>query len=301
MLIYKFRVHNRGVAAALAVLAALVLAVSASGAVNRPAKVVSWEPAKLVGGSPVLFQVSAPATVSAVKASWMGHELIFFRSHDKPRWYALAGIPVETAAGPYELKVTEVIGKSESQITAKVRIARANYLKIPLHVAKQFTEPTPEQLKQIGADKTLKQQILSTESPERLWSGKFEAPVLSATSDVFGTERVFNGEVKSRHLGLDYATPAGTEVRAINRGVVLLAQPLYFEGGFLVIDHGQGVLSLYLHLSEFKVKEGETVEAGQAIALSGASGRATGPHLHLAVRWQGVYVNPAVLLALPLP
>ena len=120
-------------------------------------------------------------------------------------------------------------------------------------------------------------------------------------SDVFGTERVFNQEVQSRHQGLDFAAPAGTQVHAINRGVVLLARPLYFEGNCVMIDHGQGLLSLYLHLSEFKVKEGYQVQYGELIAISGGTGRATGPHLHLAVRWQGVYLNPAILLKMQLP
>jgi len=168
-------------------------------------------------------------------------------------------------------------------------------------VAKQFTEPNPEQLKQIAADKEVKKSIFSRTAAQQLWANNFERPVDARVSGVFGTERVFNGEVQSRHLGLDYAAPAGTPVRAINSGTVLLAQKLYFEGGFIVIDHGQGLMSLYLHLSDFKVKEGDTVTTGQVIAESGASGRATGAHLHLAVRWQGVYLDPSVILALQVP
>jgi murein DD-endopeptidase MepM/ murein hydrolase activator NlpD len=90
-------------------------------------------------------------------------------------------------------------------------------------------------------------------------------------------------------------------VHSVNDGTVILAQPLYFEGGFVAIDHGQGLMSLYLHLSEFKVKHGDQVKTGQLIALSGGSGRATGPHLHLAIRWQSVYLNPATLLNLVIP
>jgi murein DD-endopeptidase MepM/ murein hydrolase activator NlpD len=112
---------------------------------------------------------------------------------------------------------------------------------------------------------------------------------------------VFNQEVRSRHQGLDYAAPAGTPVHAVNRGTVILARPLYFEGNCVVVDHGQGLLSLYLHLSEFRVKEGDEVESGQLIGLSGGSGRASGPHLHLAIRWQGVYLNPAILMKLKIP
>ena len=87
----------------------------------------------------------------------------------------------------------------------------------------------------------------------------------------------------------------------MNDGTVLLARPLYFEGNFVVLDHGQGLLTLYLHLSEFKVKEGDQVKRGQKIGLSGGTGRATGPHLHVAVRWQGTYLDPAGLMRLRLP
>jgi murein DD-endopeptidase MepM/ murein hydrolase activator NlpD len=120
-------------------------------------------------------------------------------------------------------------------------------------------------------------------------------------SDVFGVERVFNGSVESTHQGLDFRVPGGTSVAAVNRGRVILARSLFFEGNCVVIDHGQGLLTLYLHLSKFLVKEGEDVSKGQAIGLSGGTGRATGPHLHLAVRWQGIYLDPQVLLKLPLP
>jgi murein DD-endopeptidase MepM/ murein hydrolase activator NlpD len=90
-------------------------------------------------------------------------------------------------------------------------------------------------------------------------------------------------------------------VHAVNHGTVLLARPLFFEGNCVVLDHGQGLLSLYLHLSEFSVKEGDTVDPAQIIGLSGGTGRATGPHLHLAIRWQGMYLNPATLLKMQLP
>jgi murein DD-endopeptidase MepM/ murein hydrolase activator NlpD len=82
---------------------------------------------------------------------------------------------------------------------------------------------------------------------------------------------------------------------------VLLARDLFYEGNCVVLDHGQGLLTLYMHLSEFKVHEGDKVERGQLLGLSGGTGRATGPHLHVAVRWQGVYLDPATLLALQLP
>jgi murein DD-endopeptidase MepM/ murein hydrolase activator NlpD len=156
-------------------------------------------------------------------------------------------------------------------------------------------------LQRITQEKALKQELFSRVEPEREWAGKFLAPVEAQTSDVFGTRRTFNGKVRSVHQGLDYAVPQGTPVSALNRGTVLLARPLFFEGNCVVLDHGQGLLTLYLHLSELKVKEGDQVERRQEIGLSGGTGRATGPHLHVAVRWQGVYLNPAALLNLKLP
>ena len=104
---------------------------------------------------------------------------------------------------------------------------------------------------------------------EREWKGSFQRPVTAEISDVFGVQRVFNGAVQSTHQGLDFRVPTGTPVAAVNSGTVILAQSLYFEGDCIVIDHGQGLLTLYLHLSEMRVQEGERVVKGQPIGLSG--------------------------------
>jgi murein DD-endopeptidase MepM/ murein hydrolase activator NlpD len=266
----------------------------------RPAQ-IQWQPEKLVNGSPVLFKVSASPKVQSVSASWFGHNLTFFHPDGK-FWYGLAGVPVETTPGRYELTVKETLASGKSaEIQATIRVASAAYPKITIQVAKQFTEPDSEQLREIAADKDIKEKTFAAETPERLWTGSFLAPVSSPVSDVFGTARVINQEVKSRHLGLDYGVSTGTAVHAVNHGTVLLARPLFFEGNCVVLDHGQGLMSLYLHLSEFRVKEGDEISPGQVIGLSGGTGRATGPHLHLAIRWQGVYLNPAILLKMQLP
>lgn len=286
----------------VSVLVVLVLFTSLAEAASLTPKAsaVQWQPKKLVNGSPALFQLSASARVKNVSGVWLGHALVFFQSAGS--WYALAGVPVETAPGAYDLKLTETLtGGRAVELKRKVKITKAIYPSITVKVSKQYTEPNPEQLHEINADKELKQKTFAASTPDRLWSGDFVAPVSASISDIFGTARVFNQEVQSRHLGLDYAVPAGTLVHAVNRGTVILARPLYFEGSCVVIDHGQGLFSLYLHLSEFRVKEGDQVDTAQLIGVSGGSGRATGPHLHLALRWQGVYLDPALLLKLHLP
>ena len=284
----------------VAVLCLTASAYPSSAAVPR-STLVSWQPAKLERGAAVLFQVRPPADVLELSGTWLGHQITFTPLGSKRGFYALAGIPVETAAGIYDLELRGTRRSGSFTYMKRVKVAPAHYPRVAVTVAKQFTEPSPEQLKQIGADKQVKKNTFSRTAAEQLWENNFKPPVDAPVSGVFGTERVFNGEVQSRHLGMDYAVPSGTPVRAINRGMVLLAQKLYFEGGFVVIDHGKGLMSLYLHLSDFTVKEGDEVTTGQVIAESGASGRASGAHLHLAVRWQGVYLDPAVVLRLQIP
>jgi murein DD-endopeptidase MepM/ murein hydrolase activator NlpD len=276
--------------------------VAANCATPSQAPSVRWQPQSLSNGSPVLFEIKASAKVHAVSGLWMGHSVSFFRSTVNKEWYGLAAVPLTTKAGAYELHITETLaGGGTADLTRKIRISSAAYPKITAKVAKKFTEPSPDQLTAISADKTLKGKVFGTVTTDRLWAGQFVAPVSDPVSDIFGTARVFNDQVQSRHQGLDFAAPPGTEVRAINSGVVILARPMFFEGNCVVIDHGQGLLSLYLHLSAFKVKEGDQVHTGEAVALSGGTGRATGPHLHLAVRWQGIYLSPAILLKLRVP
>ena len=125
-------------------------------------------------------------------------------------------------------------------------------------------------------------------------------PVHALTTETFGTRRVFNGETASIHRGLDFRARTGTPVAAANSGVVVLAQKLFYEGGYVVIDHGQQFTTMYMHLSKIDVDVGEQVSKGQQIGLSGATGRVTGPHLHFAARWQGAYLDPAILLQLDL-
>jgi murein DD-endopeptidase MepM/ murein hydrolase activator NlpD len=269
---------------------------------------VHAQPARPVNGSPIFFQAKPPYPLQSLSASWIGHNISFSFDAKSKTWYALAGISLETTPGTYPLTLTavRVSGKeSTNEITfvKNFAIGRGKYpkIKVTLNVESKFTEPNPEQVKQIEEGQQIKKDYLNRVTPDREWDGQFIAPASAAISDVFASERIFNGKTSSPHLGLDFRVPGGTPVEAMNDGTVLLARPLFFEGNFVVIDHGQGLLTLYLHLSEFKVKEGDQVKRGQIIGLSGGTGRATGPHLHVAVRWQGTYLDPAQLIKLRLP
>jgi murein DD-endopeptidase MepM/ murein hydrolase activator NlpD len=167
-------------------------------------------------------------------------------------------------------------------------------------VAPKFVEPGPEALQQIKADQALKEKVFASSAAEPLWSASFRAPVSAPPTDSFGTRRMFNGKLASIHKGMDFRAAAGTPVHAGNSGVVALARPLDYEGNCVVINHGLGLFTLYMHLSRIDVSEGQRMATGDRLGLSGATGRATGPHLHWGVRWQGAYLDPAKLLRLDL-
>ncbi len=252
--------------------------------------------------------MKAPLRLQSLHGTWLGHEVPFSFDAKSKTWFALAGVSIETAPGTYALELAGETANGKTpgnkiSFSRQFAVSAAKYpeIEVKLDVESKFTEPTPEQQKEIAEGQEVKKDYLNRVTPDREWSGAFTAPADAPISDVFGSRRVFNGKTSSPHQGLDFRVPSGTPIAAMNEGTVLLARPLYFEGNFVVIDHGQGLLTLYLHLSEFKVKEGDRVKRGEIIGLSGGTGRATGPHLHVAVRWQGTYLDPARLLRLPLP
>jgi murein DD-endopeptidase MepM/ murein hydrolase activator NlpD len=298
---YPRRTCERFIILAAAFLAAVSPALTQAHESKKP-WLVRWQPATLVNGAPVLFRISSSMPLKSLTGSWLGHYIFFEYDAASKTWYGVGGISLQTRPGAYALKLkASTRSGTEISLERQVSVRRGRYPSISITVAKQYTEPSPEQVQEIKQDTAIKQESFQRITPDRQWSGQFRAPVSAAISDVFGTRRTFNGKVQSTHQGLDYAVPRGTPVSALNSGTVLLARPLFFEGNCVVLDHGQGLLTLYLHLSEIKVREGEHVESGQELGLSGGTGRATGPHLHIAVRWQGVYLNPATLLGLKLP
>ncbi|MFY9644562.1 MAG: M23 family metallopeptidase, partial [Terriglobales bacterium] len=290
----------------LILVALLLLApTTPSSAANSAGWAVTNEPTRVVNGTPLLFRVKTPTPVRALSARWLDHDVVFsFDPADKSStsttgtapthtsWFALAGVSQETKPGTYSIALrAETSAGQTISSEKKILVVRQHYPRVLLKVPTRYTAPNLEDQRQIEQDKQTKADAFKTVSADREWRGSFTAPVDASISDVFGVERVFNGSVQSTHQGLDFRVPSGTSVAAVNNGRVILAQPLFFEGNCVVIDHGQGLLTLYLHLSKFAVKTGDEVKKGQPIGLSGGTGRATGPHLHLAVRWQGVYLN----------
>ena len=134
-------------------------------------------------------------------------------------------------------------------------------------------------------------------TPERFWHGPFDAPVPGSATSSFGRLTITNGKPAGRHQGTDFRATTGTPVKAPNAGRVVIARNLYFAGNTVIIDHGLGVFSLLAHLSRIDVAPGATVARGDRLGESGATGRVTGPHLHWAVRFGEMTVDPLALMS----
>jgi len=171
-----------------------------------------------------------------------------------------------------------------------------------LTVPREMVELDPEAARRVAIERERLEDLWRRVTPERYWRGRFVPPVtVTERPHGFGFRRIINGQNRSPHAGADYAAPLGSGVQASNRGRVALAEEQFFGGNALVLDHGGGLYTIYLHLQESLVRVGEMVDKGQAIGRVGATGRATGPHLHFGVRLQGARVDPAALLRIALP
>lgn len=153
-------------------------------------------------------------------------------------------------------------------------------------------KPDTKNTKRIAKERDEAVAIYATFNKKRYWNGSFAYPVGDIVTSPFGTARVFNNEVKSFHSGTDFRAPTGTPIYATNHGVVVLAKERFLAGNSVIIDHGEGIYSTYFHCSKILVQVGQVVQKGEKIALSGATGRVSGAHLHFGIVVYGTLVDP---------
>jgi hypothetical protein len=254
-------------------------------------------------GSLLLVEMRSSHPLSEVKGKWTDKDIPFWPSDAAlPKgtfeWQGLLGVDLEQAAGEYKLSVTEkpAVGDSVS-CDRSITVRAGKFATERLKVAPNFVEPNPEQLAKAQEDWKKLREIFATVTPEKLWTGRFRVPLDGVkTGGNFGKRRVLNGKASSPHTGVDFPAPTGTPVHAAQSGRVVLAEPLYFSGNTVVVDHGWGVYTLYGHFSEIDVKAGDVVTAGAVIGKVGATGRATGPHLHWGLTVDRARVNALAIV-----
>ena len=211
----------------------------------------------------------------------------------KTGWYALVGLPLDTPVGEQKLD----IGLNDSSRPLPFQVAAKDYPVQKLKIANQkMVTPDPEQLARINAERDRQISIRSQFREVPVPRTDLALPADGRLSSRFGLRRVFNGEPRAPHTGLDVAVPTGTPIRAPADGVVTLIDDFYFNGKTVFVDHGQSFVSMVCHLEKATVEAGQTVRRGEVIGQSGSSGRATGPHLHWSVYLNGAAVDPALFI-----
>jgi murein DD-endopeptidase MepM/ murein hydrolase activator NlpD len=264
----------------LALAAALLLPALALAALPR---------ASAVPGGVLVVDVGDAAQPAPI-VQWEGRRVVVVQ--DAGRHRAVVGVALAITPGNYSLKVHD----GAAMRTVPVRIAAKKYTEQRLTVPQSQVDLSPadtarnekEQLRQRAAFDSF------SETPPATFS--LLQPTPGPRSDSYGKRRVFNGQSRNPHSGMDIAAATGTPIIAAADGVVLDTGDFFFNGNTVILDHGSGFVTLYIHLSAYAVKKGDTVKAGQIIGKVGATGRATGAHLHFGVLLNGASVDPALFL-----
>ncbi len=205
------------------------------------------------------------------------------------------GLPISTQTGQAQLDY-QLSGKAQAH---PFEIVAKQYTEQHITIAdKAMVDPPEETLQRIRSESVRQRNLYNSFNPPADLTAGFALPLQGVTTSLYGHRRFFNGQPRSPHSGLDIAAPTGTPIKAAGKGTVTLADELYFNGNTLFVDHGQGLITMYCHMSKLLVAEGDEVEQGQQIGLVGATGRVTGPHLHWSVSLNGTRVDPSVFLQL---
>jgi murein DD-endopeptidase MepM/ murein hydrolase activator NlpD len=216
--------------------------------------------------------------------------LVFLRNG---RWYTAVGLPLSQDAGQVALTVTLTLGE---QRDLSVEVREHSYPEQRLTVKKSYVDLSKEQLDRVIADRRIIDGALRNFRDLPMTGVSLVAPADGPKSSSFGLRRFFNDQPRSPHSGMDIAAPLDATVVAAGDGIVKATGDYYFNGNTVFIDHGQGFVTMYCHLSKIGVEDGQSVIAGELIGKVGATGRVTGAHLHFGTYLNGNAVDPAIFI-----
>jgi murein DD-endopeptidase MepM/ murein hydrolase activator NlpD len=227
----------------------------------------------------------------------LGKQTIYFYRATPKSFAAIIGADLDDKPGLTKLSVTATdrAGMQTHKDVSLKKNVKA-YRRESFTVGQEFDQMTEETLAQVRKEQADFARAFSSSAAARLWKPPFIRPVPQDSSSSFGYRRVINGTPRAPHSGADLKAPSGTEVLASNDGRVVLAGDYFFAGKSVILDHGGGLYTMYFHLSEFKVEDGATVRKGDVLALSGMTGRVTGPHLHWGARLGNARIDPFELI-----
>ncbi len=253
-------------------------------------------------GQVLVVKVPADAESTTAQGTFLGRSIRFFpdpRREEPKGFVGLLGIDLQDEPGTHDLIVELRQGEQSRTLNYSVSVLKEKFHVEHLTLPKDKVDLDEKTLARWKTEQEQVKTALASDSQTRLWQPGFVEPVNGKRTGIFGSVRIMNGQPRNPHNGEDIGAPLGTPVAATNDGVVKLTVDHFFSGKGIFLDHGLGFYSMYFHLSEVLVKDGEVVKAGQIVGKVGASGRATGPHLHWGVKLNGARVNPYALLDLP--
>ncbi len=247
-------------------------------------------------GQALRLEVPDEPGLETVAVAWEGRSIPF--ANDSAGWFTFVGVDLDASPGVYSAELTWTYRDGRVRRSGKrIEVAERQFRTTHLEVAPKYVELSADNEARTARERSEINEIYARITPEALWTEPFAVPIPGTTGGRnFGHRRVFNDQPRAPHSGADLTAATGTEIRATNRGRVVLAKELFFSGNAVFVDHGLGIYSVYLHLSEIRVEPGEIIDKGQVLGLAGATGRVTGPHLHWGVRAQGARVDPFSLL-----
>jgi murein DD-endopeptidase MepM/ murein hydrolase activator NlpD len=218
-------------------------------------------------------------------------------SEQNGAYEGLIGIDMNTRPGLYEIKVVATDGGSIVNMDAhSLKVERVNFGIQKLLLPPSMVNLDPKNQERVNKEARQLKALFQVFRDERLWRGAFILPVEGELSGAFGLRRIMNGRPQHPHTGVDLQAKEGTPVLACNTGTVVLVAHLFLSGKSIILDHGWGLYSMYFHLSETLVKEGDRVIKGAMLGRVGSTGRSTEPHLHWGIRMNGARVDPLSLL-----
>lgn len=245
-------------------------------------------------GSALTVTFTLPGQTTPPKVDFKGQSVPVFRGSREGRFGVLLGIDLEAKPSRYDL----VVHADAGDLRHVVEVKPVKYGVEELTLPEEKVTLDAATLKRVRIEQKEMLDAMRPVTESRLWEGNFIYPVDGAVSGRFGVKRILNGEPRSPHSGEDFKAAEGTPVKSANSGRVVLTGEYFFTGKSVIVDHGLGCFSMYFHLHEISVKSGNSVQKGEVIGTVGATGRATGPHLHWGVRVDGARVNPLTLVKL---
>lgn len=251
-------------------------------------------PAAVDVGAPFFLKMYGPEGFTGIHLRWQNKQVYVPAVDGKAA--LLLGASLESSAGVHPVVGELEVDGRRRTFAREITVQARTFPEQRLRVAGEMVSPDPAEMPRIEEERRQVRQVLDRVTEQRYWDEPFVRPVTGSVSSQFGLRRFFNDQPRAPHRGVDLRGAVGAPVLAFSAGQVVLTGDHYFAGKSVYIDHGLGMVTQYIHLSETSVAPGQTVAAGQVVGKVGATGRVTGPHLHFGLSVLGMWVDPLPLL-----